>query len=90
MLSGDDLTLICNISLSNDLPVFLRWRRHNNDTLKNETFQNNQGTILSELKIKNVSVSDEGVYECLVWDGNDETAPFVTVTNSAQITVIGM
>lgn len=91
IFSGDDLVLICNISLSNDdLPVQLRWRRHNNKNLKNENFENHQGIISSEFKIENVSVSDEGVYECLVWDGDgNETAPFVTVTNSAQITVIG-
>lgn len=90
LFTGDDLALICNVSLSNDLPILLRWRRQNNEFLNSENFSeiHHEGMIVSELKIENISVSDDGVYECLVWDG-DETAPFVTVTNSAQITVIG-
>jgi hypothetical protein len=79
--------------LSSESVVHFKWR-HNGKALHN----NGKRIIISdhrnasELHIKNVSVSDEGKYQCLILDGitGGGEAAFVTVSDTAHIRVIGM
>lgn len=96
LFSGDDLHLSCNISLASVSGIQFLWRCNGQDVENNDrtsisisAYTNERITI--QLDIENVSISEEGGYECLVLDGltEDGNAAFITISNTAQIIVQG-
>lgn len=96
VFGGQDLILWCNVSLSNDYDVLFQWR-HNQQHIQDgsqysiSNYENNK-IVITELYIRNISISDEGNYECLVLDGliDGGGAAFITVSDTAVIKVLGV
>lgn len=92
LFSHDDFELHCKVRIWSNSGLKLRWR-HNGEFV-NSAHHNNStkaGIITSTLQIRNMSVIDEGHYECLVVDGirRNKDAVMISVSNSAQVRVIG-
>ena len=100
---GENAVLYCHINLTSDSQIKVDWR-YNDKVLNisdgsnvnsNHTsiFDHTRNLYTSKLYIQNVSVNDEGYYECLVSDGlytsEKSGSAMVTVSDRALLRIIG-
>lgn len=87
------MILYCNVSLLSESAVQFKWRHNGQDIGDNDSRKQisisdyEYASKTSELHIRNVSLYDEGGYECLVLDGG---TAFITISDTAHIKVLGM
>ena len=102
-LVGENAVLYCHINLTSDSQIKVDWR-YNGQVLISDGSNLNSNHIsishyaqenlyTSKLYIQNVSVNDEGYYECLVSDGlyisGKSGSAMVTVSDRALLRIIG-